>query len=455
MRDRLLACSARIGFALLVFAVLATAILLRPAKWLSDFDQAFYLTIAYDLVHHGVFSNGVFDDVNSTAAVPPPGRFFGPVYPWLAVAAMKIDPRFARAVDCVVEATHKARDGAECEVYARPMHLFHAALLALGMIAIALAAELIFASAMVFWLAGILATVALLPDADLFAFVMTESVTFALYSVAALALVLALQAPRVSRNALTGCLFGLLCLTRPSFLVLAPVVAGLIAVNDRWLARSGWRSAAKHVLAFAVAWLLVVGPWLVRNAVSVGKWGLTEEYGSVTLIERFAFNNMSTREFVLAFPYCLPEIGEPVIDWAFGPEAMERFVYYSPKSFFHVGRAHRDRQPRPAPGGHHPVSPGQRVPGLVRNVGRRVPGPRVRTAVRVGLRLGRAPIETAVPALRGAALGDAGTARGGRQSVHPLQSHPDRVVLGRRRLDDRANDGIARGAPPISVQPIA
>ena len=50
-----------------------------------------------------------------------------------------------------------------------------------------------------FWLAGSLATLALLPDADLFSFVMTESVTFSLYSIAALALVLALQAPRVLR----------------------------------------------------------------------------------------------------------------------------------------------------------------------------------------------------------------------------------------------------------------
>ena len=63
-----------------------------------------------------------------------------------------------------------------------------------------------------------------------------------------------------------------------------------------------------------MAWLLIVGPWLVRNAVSVGKWGLTEEYGSATLIERFAFNDMSVREFVLAFPYCLPEIGAPIVD---------------------------------------------------------------------------------------------------------------------------------------------
>jgi hypothetical protein len=343
MRKRFFDWGARIVFGLIVFAVLATAILLRPPKWLSDFDQAFYLAIAYDLVHHGVFSNGVFDDVNSTVAVPPPGRFFGPVYPLLAAAVMKIDPRFARAVDCMMETVHKARDAAECEVYARPMLIVHAALLAVGVLAIALAAELIFASSVVFWLAGILAALALLPDADLFAFVMTESATFALYGVAALALVWALRAPRLSSLLLTGGLFGLLALTRVSFVVLAPVVAALIAINGRWIVRMGWRPVVGYVLTFTLAWLLVVGPWLIRNAVSIGKWGLTEEYGSATLIERFAFNDMTAREFVLAFPYCLPEIGEPVIDWAFGPEAMARFVYYSPKSFFHVGRLRRDK----------------------------------------------------------------------------------------------------------------
>jgi hypothetical protein len=343
MRNRLLDCGARIAFSLLIFATLATAILLRPSKWLSDFDQSFYLTIAYDLFHHGVFSNGVFDDVNSTAAAPPPGMFFGPVYPWLIVAATKIDPRFARAVDCSVEANHKIRDGGECEVYVLPMHLMHAALLALGALAVALAAEVIFASGAVFWLTGVLATLALLPDADLFAFVMTESVTFALYGFAALALVLALRKPRRWRLLAAGGLFGLLCLTRPSFVVLAPVAAALIGINGRWLSRTPWRPIGGQILAFAVAWLVVVGPWIVRNGVAVGKWGLTEEYGSAALIERFAYDDMTAREFALAFPYCLPEIGQPMIDWAFGPEAMARFVYYSPRSFFHVGRAHRDR----------------------------------------------------------------------------------------------------------------
>ena len=343
MRGRLLECSVRILFGLLVFAVLATTILSRPVKWLSDFDQSFYLTIAYDLNHHGVFSNGVFDKVNSTATVPPPGMFFGPVYPWLIVAATKADARFAQAVDCSVQATNNQVESAECDAYARPMHIMHAAFLTLGVLAIAAAAETIFTSSVVFWLAGILATLALIPDADLFSFVMTESVTFSLYSVAALALVLALRTPRISRVLIVGLLFGLLCLTRPSFLVLAPVVAGLIVLNGVWLLRAPWRTVLSHTLAFALAWLIIIGPWLVRNAVSVGKWALTEEYGSAALIERFAFDDMSAREFVLAFPYCLPGIGEPVVNWAFGQQAMARFVYYTPESFFHIGRSHRDK----------------------------------------------------------------------------------------------------------------
>jgi uncharacterized membrane protein (UPF0136 family) len=336
-------CFARAVFALIVFAILLSAILIRPPKWLTHFDQSLYLTIAYDLNHHGVFSNGMLDRTRGTVAAPSPGMFFGPVYPWLVVAATKIDSRFARAVDCSVEADRKMRDGAECEAYARPIHIMHAAFLAAGVLAIAFAAEFIFASSTVFWLAGGLATLALLPDADLFSFAMTESVTFALYSIAALAFVLALRAPRVRRMVPVGVLFGLLCLTRPSFALLAPIVIALITVNGLWLSPMTGRSIFAHALAFALAWLVVVGPWLVRNAVSVGKWGLTEEYGSAALVERFAFDDIRAREFVLAFPYCLPAIGAPAVDWVFGRQAMARFVYSTPGSFFEAGRLQRDR----------------------------------------------------------------------------------------------------------------
>ncbi|MGE0038985.1 MAG: hypothetical protein AB7S93_25600 [Xanthobacteraceae bacterium] len=333
----------RIAFGILIFAALAAAILARPEKWLTDFDQAFYLSIAYDLNHHGVFSNGVFDDVDSTQERPPPGLFFAPLYPALIVAVTRLDPRFRRAVDCVIELGHNAQDRSECEVYARPMLLIHALLLALGVLAIARAAETIFENRALFWFTGVLATIALIPDADLFAFVMTESLTFCLYGMASLAMVLALKRPGISNTVTTGVLFGLLCLTRASFMVLAPVLVMLFAINGRWIAKTGLRATATQCLLFAVAFAAVLGPWIVRNGVSAGKWAMSEEYGSAAIIERFAYDDMTWREFLLAFPYCLPEIGEPIVDRTFGPRAMERFVYYSPQSFFHVGRAHRDQ----------------------------------------------------------------------------------------------------------------
>jgi hypothetical protein len=343
MRTKLSSAGCRITVFVLVFATLSTAILLRPAKWLSDFDQSFYLTIAYDIVHHGVFSNGVFDEVDSTRETPPPGRFFGPVYPTLVVAAMKMDARFARAVDCSVEANHHLRDGAQCEVYAFPIHIIHAALLAVGVLAIAIAAEMIFSSMVASWVPGILATVALLADADLFSFVMTESLTFSLYSLAALSIIPALNAPRFWKLLVIGCLCGLLCLTRAAYVVVAAVVPLLLAFYWRRRADIAWRQIAQYFAVLGIGWMAVVGPWLVRNAVSVGHWGLTEEYGSATLIERFAYNDMSAREFLLAFPYCLPEVGPALIHRTVGATAMARFVYYTPNSFFHAGRLHRDK----------------------------------------------------------------------------------------------------------------
>src|SRR5436190_947982 len=86
------------------FAVLLAAITTRVPKWLTDFDQSFYITIAYDLDRHGVFSNGVAGKTDSTASPPRPGMFFGPVYPSLVYAAMQVDPRFKEAVACAVEA---------------------------------------------------------------------------------------------------------------------------------------------------------------------------------------------------------------------------------------------------------------------------------------------------------------------------------------------------------------
>ena len=170
---------------------------------------------------------------------------------------------------------------------------------------------------------------------------MTESLTFCLYSLFALALIRGIKAPGLGNFLVAGALLGLLVLTRAGYAALIVGVPLLILVAFLRDRRAG--SAAGYAAAFIMGCAAVVSPWMVRNALSVGHWGLTEEYGSVALIERFAFNDMTAREFWLAFPYCLPAIGPPLVDAAAGTGAMDRFVYYTPKSFFHAGRRTRDK----------------------------------------------------------------------------------------------------------------
>src|SRR5262245_14826424 len=272
----------RLGFFVLVFAALALAITSRP-KRMVDFDQTFYLTVAYDIVHHHVFSNGIFDDVDSTAAAPPAGTFFSPVYPWLVAAAMTLDPRFARAVDCTIEANEKKRDLSTCEIYPWPMHLLHALFLAAAVLAIAHAAK-IMVSPRLFYPAAIMASLGFAAEAELFSYVMTESIWIALYSVLMTVFVVALKSWRRRDFAAAGLVLGALCLTRVSFLLVAPVLIAITFLYARWrLPR--WRGAFGHAAALALALLVVMAPWMARNAVSLGRMVLSEAYGAATLVE--------------------------------------------------------------------------------------------------------------------------------------------------------------------------
>ena len=324
------------------FVVLAAAILGREAVELSDFDQRFYTTIAYDIDRYGVFSNGTLDDVDSVVSAPPSGMFFGPVYPVLVLLGMKIDDRFATAVSCSVESIHNHRDASLCEPYATPMRILHAMLLALGVVMIALSAKLVLPGRLAFWLAGALALGSLALESEIFSYVMTESVTFSIYSVFAYTSLLAWKTCRAWHFALAGGSLGFLCLTRPSFVVLVPIISVMMVVRSRWLDGSRLRFVVTAVGAFGLAYCVVAGTWAMRNFVSAGKFALTEEYGAVTLIERFAYNDMTLREFVQAFPYCTPGVGDLAFDLIYGTDSMHRFVYHTPGSFFHVGRAHRE-----------------------------------------------------------------------------------------------------------------
>jgi hypothetical protein len=335
----------KIGAGLFSFILMCGLILTRPMATLQDFDQPLYITIAYDLDRYGTFSNGIYADAESaidldSTTPPPAGMFFGPVYPVLVYAAMQLDPRFGAAVRCSVAADRDDRDDPTCDRYELPMRLLNAIMLAIATVAIASTAELLFPRGPTFLLSAATALVALACEAAIFSYIMTEATIFCLYGLFAFFSVRAWKSGRIAHFFFAGVLLGLLCLTKPSFLVQFPLALLLGALL---LACSGRKATdvLKLLSAFSIAWGCLVGGWTARNAISVGKLGFTEEYGSAVLIERFAYNTMSVREFFQAFPYCTPGLGELAFDKEGGNDSMRRFLYWTDGSFFHLGRDRR------------------------------------------------------------------------------------------------------------------
>jgi hypothetical protein len=319
------------------------SILSRPDWKLRDFDQVFYVTIAYDLDRYGIFSDGIFDPVDSSVQPAQPGMFFGPVFPAMVLAVMKLDHRFAEAVRCSVESDRGHRDGSTCEAYEVSIRILNSVLLAIGAAVIGLAADLMFRRPpWIFLLAVLFATAALANEAQIFSFVMTESAIFAIYSVFAWTFLRALMRPGVIRFAIAGATLGLLSLTKPSFAVLLPAALAIVFAFGYWITKISRNLIGIHSLIFALAFMCIVAPWMVRNYISLGKFGLTKEYASAALVERFAYDDMTAQEFFLAFPYCTPGIGDLLFDKVYGADSMHRFMYHTPGSFFHTGRERRD-----------------------------------------------------------------------------------------------------------------
>jgi hypothetical protein len=319
------------------------SILSRPDWKLRDFDQVFYVTIAYDLDRYGIFSDGIFDPVDSSVQLAQPGMFFGPVFPAMVLAVMKLDHRFAEAVRCSVESNRGHRDESTCEAYEVPIRILNSVLLAIGAAAIGLAADLIFRRPpWTFLLAVFFATAALANEAYIFSFVMTESAIFAIYSVFAWTLLRALLRPGVIGFGIAGATLGLLSLTKPSFAVLLPAALAIVFAFGYWITKISRNLIGVHSLIFVLAFMCIVAPWMVRNYISLGKFELTKEYASAALVERFAYDDMTAQEFFLAFPYCTPGIGDLLFDKVYGADSMHRFMYHTPESFFHTGRKRRD-----------------------------------------------------------------------------------------------------------------
>jgi hypothetical protein len=74
--------------------------------------------------------------------------------------------------------------------------------------------------------------------------------------------------PRV-RWVLPGVLFGALALVRPEYLGVAVLVAAVVFVRE---ARLDWRQSLFHAAIFLGAFVIVIAPWMIRNAVALDRF---------------------------------------------------------------------------------------------------------------------------------------------------------------------------------------
>ena len=327
----------RLLVALLILAVLGGFWTRGRVQPLHAYDQPFYLGIAFDLLHHGRYTDGYRFAGGDAATMRPPGMRFTPLYPALLAAAATVDPSLRRGMDCLV--AHGGQDTA-CTRKAPSVRWLQFLLLAATM-------------GMLCWCGqrcsgrprtGILALGLALMTAPLLLssvdYLMTEIVSLFLV-VASQALALrawpADEAPGRAGPAwlfASGLLLGLAVLSRPAFAVLA---AAVLAAGTVSLAAAPRRDRLRALAGFALGLGCVVLPWILRNAVVLGRPALTFGYASHTLVQRLSFDSMSLHEYGMSFVCWLPD-GNGLGAMLDGRRACDRFGWDDhPDSFYAIG----------------------------------------------------------------------------------------------------------------------
>lgn len=82
-------------------------------------------------------------------------------------------------------------------------------------------------------------------------------------------------------------LLGLAALTRPTVLLLAPLLAAMLVVGPRFALPASWGLAARRFLVFSGVFVAIVTPWMFRNLAVHGEFTLAPRHGAFIL----AFGN--------------------------------------------------------------------------------------------------------------------------------------------------------------------
>src|SRR5688572_3303856 len=104
-------------------------------------------------------------------------------------------------------------------------------------------------------------------------------------------------------------------------------------------ATSGQPSLLKKLrwpLLFIAGYCLTVGPWILRNGLTLGEYAISSGYAPFVLTQRVAYNDMSWKEWRASFIYGLPDFGDSLVKDFYEPQDYERLDYGNPEGYYLV-----------------------------------------------------------------------------------------------------------------------
>ena len=134
-------------------------------------------------------------------------------------------------------------------------------------------------------------------------------------------------------------------LSRPAYAYLFSLLAPLLLVLAV-LARRRWPRLPSPAAAglFAVAALVVMAPWMLRNVMQFGDPTLSKGYAEVILMQRVSYNRMSLAEWGVAWIYWLPDFGDDVARRLFPLHLYDLLGWSNPKNYYLDGGGGEFRQ---------------------------------------------------------------------------------------------------------------
>jgi hypothetical protein len=310
-------------------------------------DRIRYADYIYNLSTFGVF--GLSDGEIDTPATPGIGNL--PVY--LGLMAGVADQQATASLACYLERTHRSlceTGGAECAAQRaslescphnlEPLILMNYALAGLSLFLCGLIAFQLFGNNYYLYLTPLFAYLSFTLT-DYAQRIMVTNMVVPLFLLLQFSVLRWLDKPRILSAVIIGMVLALLALTRPEYLYLFLFVA--LCCCYMAVKKPDCRSS---LIPLLLAFVVVISPWAWRNNEISGKWQLTEsQYGSIVLAHRVAYNDMSTPEWLVAFVYWFPDVGDSIAKRVFPESTTRRQVSEAEGSYYEIAQR-LDRQSR-------------------------------------------------------------------------------------------------------------